>query len=111
MRDEEERPTAARYSVMIEAHDAARIANVSELETVSSTLLAPPSSPASSASSSSSPMGRRGRPTVHLEVPSTGPAAAATSVDQLVRLMQDFCSWVSRTAASGHRVLIHCHDG
>lgn len=56
-------------------------------------------------------MGRRGRPTVHLEVPSTGPAAAATSVDQLVRLMQDFCSWVSRTAASGHRVLIHCHDG
>ncbi|KAG0141559.1 hypothetical protein CROQUDRAFT_685151 [Cronartium quercuum f. sp. fusiforme G11] len=99
MRDQEQ-AGHGRFSVMIEAHDSARIPSESELESVVCNLLARPRKAPSSY-----------RPPVHLEVPSTGPAAGQSSMDLLVRSLQEFCGWVSRIAGSGHKILVHCHDG
>ncbi|KAH9813573.1 hypothetical protein DFH28DRAFT_1096186 [Melampsora americana] len=102
MRDEEEL-CPPRFSIMIEAHDSARILTSSELESLF------PTSLSSSPSTVSSPVITR--PPLHLEVPSTASASGSMPMEQLVRSLQEFCGWVARVTGDGHQVLVHCHDG
>lgn len=105
MRDEEEL-SPPRFSIMIEAHDSARILSSSELESLFPTSL---NSSSSSQSSASSPVITR--PPLHLEIPSTGSASGSMTMEQLVRSLQEFCAWVARVTRDGHQILVHCHDG